>query len=70
MARTAVENDFIYLYGVILKEELQKSEVPFIIGIDQKKTSIIPYKGLAAVITPVKPPEFFPAAYRPSIKRP
>jgi hypothetical protein len=58
MAHTAVSNDFIYLYGVILKEELQKSEVPSIIGIDQKKTSVIPYKGLAAVITPVNPLNF------------
>jgi len=58
MTHTAVENDYIYLYGVVLKEELQKSEVPSIVGIDQKKTSVIPYKELAAVITPVNPLNF------------
>lgn len=58
MAHTTVENDFIYLYGVILKEELQKTEVPSIIGIDQKKASVIPYNKLAAVITPVNPLHF------------
>jgi Gas vesicle synthesis protein GvpL/GvpF len=58
MTHTSVETDFIYLYGVIPKEELQKSAVPSIVGIDQKKASIIPYKELAAVITPVNPLNF------------
>lgn len=58
MAQTTVETDFIYLYGVILKEELQKTEVPSIIGIDQKRASVIPYKELGAVITPVNPLNF------------
>jgi hypothetical protein len=58
MAHSTVETDFIYLYGVILMEELQKTEVPSIIGIDQKKSSVIPFKKLAAVITPVNPHNF------------
>ena len=36
MTHTKVETDFLYMYGVILAEELQKSEVPSIMGIDQQ----------------------------------
>ena len=53
MAHTTVKTDLIYLYGVILASELQETEVPPIIGIDQKKASIIRFKEVAAVITPV-----------------
>lgn len=53
MPNTRVDTDFLYLYGVILTEELQESEVPSILGIDQKKAIIKIYKDLAAVITPV-----------------
>lgn len=58
MTHTTVETDFIYLYGVILSEELQRAEVPALIGIDQKKASVINFKELAAIITPVNPLKF------------
>ncbi|MEH7012470.1 GvpL/GvpF family gas vesicle protein [Neobacillus niacini] len=58
MAHTTVETDFLYLYGVIFKEELQKTEVPSIIGIDLKRATVINFKELAAVITPVNPLHF------------
>ncbi|NYE06808.1 hypothetical protein F4694_003588 [Bacillus niacini] len=58
MTHTPVGTDFIYLYGVILSEELQKAEVPVLIGIDQKKASVLKFKELAAIITPVNPHQF------------
>lgn len=58
MTHTSVENDIIYLYGVILAEELEKTEVPSLIGIDQKSVYVIRVKELAAVITPVNPHNF------------
>lgn len=58
MTHTTLETDFIYLYGVILSEELQSSEVPVLVGIDQKKATVLHYKELAAVITPVNPHKF------------
>ena len=53
MSHTNVKTELIYLYGVILASELQETEVPPIIGIDQKKASIIRFKEVAAVITSV-----------------
>jgi hypothetical protein len=58
MAHTKTDTDFIYLYGVILAEELENSDIPAIIGIDQKRVSIIYFKELAAVITPVNPHKY------------
>jgi hypothetical protein len=55
MTNTSVETDFLYLYGVVLFEELQTTEVPAIIGIDQKQATVLNFKELAAVITPVNP---------------
>ena len=58
MTHTSVDTDYIYLYGVILSEELQRSEVPAMIGIDQNDTTVLNYKELAAVITTVNPHKF------------
>ncbi|MGG1677068.1 GvpL/GvpF family gas vesicle protein [Neobacillus sp. NRS-1170] len=53
MTLTEIGTDFIYIYGVILTEELQYFEIPTFKGIDQKPFYTTPYKDLAAVITPV-----------------
>ncbi|MGG3564290.1 GvpL/GvpF family gas vesicle protein [Neobacillus rhizosphaerae] len=53
MSYTRVMTDFIYIYGVILAEELQYSEVPSILGIDHKEVTFKTFNNLAAVITPV-----------------
>jgi hypothetical protein len=53
MSHTRVHTDFLYMYGVILAEELQTSEIPSIVGIDQKNVTTFIYKDIAAVITPV-----------------
>lgn len=58
MPHTSVETHYIYLYGVILTEELEKTEVPSFIGIDQKNVHVIKVKELAAVVTPVDPHNF------------
>jgi hypothetical protein len=58
MTHTTVDTDFLYLYGIILARELGDVEIPSIIGIDQKRASVIPYKELAAVVTPVNPLNF------------
>jgi hypothetical protein len=58
MTFTSVEIDFLYLYGIVLFEELEKTEVPSIIGIDQKRSTVLNFKDLAAVITPVNPLNF------------
>ncbi|MCM3690628.1 GvpL/GvpF family gas vesicle protein [Neobacillus niacini] len=58
MTHITAETDFLYLYGIILAKELKDAEIPAIIGIDQKRASVIPYKELAAVITPVNPLNF------------
>lgn len=55
---TKVKTDFLYMYGVILAEELQTTEVPSIMGIDQRTATIKIYKELAAVITPVNALDF------------
>ena len=43
------------MYGVILAEELEKSEVPSIMGIDQNPATVKTFKNLAAIITPSMP---------------
>jgi hypothetical protein len=53
MSHTRVNTDFLYMYGVILAEELQTSGIPSIVGIDQKNITTIIYKDIAAVLTPV-----------------
>ncbi|MFS0777938.1 GvpL/GvpF family gas vesicle protein [Neobacillus sp. 3P2-tot-E-2] len=58
MTHTTVETDFIYLYGVILSEELNRTEVPSIIGMDKKNATVLKFKELAAIITPVNPQQF------------
>ena len=68
MSHTEVETDFLYMYGVILAEELEKSEVPSIIGIDQNPAIVKIFKNLAAIITSGQCPKFFPTTNRPSFK--
>ncbi len=58
MTHTEVETDFLYMYGVILTEELQKSEVPSIMGIDQNPVTVKIFENLAAIITPVNAQDF------------
>jgi hypothetical protein len=58
MTHTKATTDFLYLYGVILAEELQSLEVPAIMGIDQKTVTLKIFKNLAAVITPVNAQNF------------
>ncbi|MED1470788.1 GvpL/GvpF family gas vesicle protein [Bacillus salipaludis] len=53
MLNTKLETNFLYMYGFILSEELQKSEVPSILGINQKETTTIKFQDLAAVVTSV-----------------
>ncbi|MEH7118219.1 GvpL/GvpF family gas vesicle protein [Neobacillus vireti] len=58
MASTRIVTDYLYLYGVILAEELQDSEVPSILGIDGKLITIKKYIELAAIFTPVSADNF------------
>ncbi|MED4226367.1 GvpL/GvpF family gas vesicle protein [Neobacillus cucumis] len=58
MASTGAATDFLYLYGVILVEELQTKEVPSIMGIDGKAVSDVFYKRIAACYTPVNAQTF------------
>jgi len=58
MSHTKVNTDFLYLYGVILTEELRASGIPNILGIDEKVVTTKIYKDLAAVITPVNAQNF------------
>ncbi|PLS07158.1 GvpL/GvpF family gas vesicle protein [Neobacillus cucumis] len=58
MASTRIVPDYLYLYGVILAEELQDSEVPSIMGIDGELIKIKIHKELAAIITPVNADSF------------
>jgi len=58
MTQIKATTDFIYMYGVILAEELQSLDVPAIMGIDQKTVTLKIYKNLAAVITPVNAHNF------------
>jgi len=58
MSYTKVDTDFLYMYGVILAEELQSSGIHSILGIDQKMASAKIYKDLAGVITPVSAQHF------------
>ncbi|WHY03019.1 GvpL/GvpF family gas vesicle protein [Neobacillus sp. DY30] len=58
MTHTTAGTNFIYLYGVILAEELENTDVPAILGIDQKNVTIINFKELAAVITSVDPQKY------------
>lgn len=58
MPLTNKDTYFIYLYGVIRAEELNRSEIPSIIGIDQQSITLIKVKDIAAVITPVDPRSF------------
>ncbi|MFP7296585.1 GvpL/GvpF family gas vesicle protein [Neobacillus niacini] len=58
MAHTSVETYFLYLYGVIPREELENKEIPSFCGIDQKDTKVISVNELAALITLVNPQNF------------
>ncbi|WP_026567040.1 GvpL/GvpF family gas vesicle protein [Bacillus sp. UNC41MFS5] len=58
MTHTKATTDFIYMYGVILAEELQSLDVPAIKGIDQKTVTLKIFKDFAAVITPVNAQNF------------
>ena len=58
MSHIEVDTDFLYMYGVILAEELEKSEVPSIIGIDQNPAIVKTFKNLAAIITSVNAQHF------------
>ncbi|MEH7084575.1 GvpL/GvpF family gas vesicle protein [Neobacillus drentensis] len=58
MSHTKVNTDYLYLYGVILTEEIRTSVIPNILGIDEKVATTKIYKDLAAVITPVNAQNF------------
>jgi Gas vesicle synthesis protein GvpL/GvpF len=58
MTQTKAATDFLYLYGVIPTVELQETEAPLIIGIDQKNVLLKCFKELTAIITPVNPQYF------------
>ena len=53
MNRTIADADYIYMYGVIPAEELQRSTFPSFIGIDQNPVTVKIFKDLAAIITSV-----------------
>jgi hypothetical protein len=58
MSHTNVDTDLLYMYGVILAETLQTSDIPSIWGIDEKMVSTRIYKDLAVVITPINDQSF------------
>jgi hypothetical protein len=58
MPLTTKDTYYIYMYGVIIAEELNRSEIPSIKGIDQQSITFIKVKDIAAVITPVDPHRF------------
>ncbi|WP_160724736.1 GvpL/GvpF family gas vesicle protein [Bacillus sp. USDA818B3_A] len=58
MTQTKLETNFIYLYGVILTEELQNMAVPAIVGMDQKVVTIKAHNDLTAIVTLVQAVKF------------
>jgi hypothetical protein len=53
MTQKATGTHSLYMYGVIIAKELQLSELPSIMGIDQHNITMQIVKDIAAVITPV-----------------
>lgn len=53
MPLTNNDTYYLYMYGVIIAEELNQSEIPSVMGIDQKGITFIRIKDIAALITPV-----------------
>lgn len=58
MTQTEIETNFLYLYGIVFAKELQRSEVPIIMGIDQNPITVKIHKNIAAIITTVNPHHF------------
>lgn len=58
MSDTKKESDYLYVYGIIPKEELFDSVFPSLAGIDQQPTIAIEFNDLAAFTTPVNPQKF------------
>ncbi|MEO2075603.1 MAG: GvpL/GvpF family gas vesicle protein [Bacillus sp. (in: firmicutes)] len=58
MSQTRVVTEYIYMYGVILSEELQSSVIPSILGMEQRGVTVKIFNGLAAIITPVSSQNF------------
>ncbi|MFD0824878.1 GvpL/GvpF family gas vesicle protein [Neobacillus sp. M.A.Huq-85] len=58
MTNTKLETEFLYVYGIILTEELPTTEVPSILGIDQKMTGLLTVKDVTAVTTSVNSNDF------------
>ena len=50
--------DYLYVYGMIPKEELSENDVPSLLGIDQKPTTAIIFKDIVAIATLVNPQTF------------
>ncbi|GAM14472.1 GvpL/GvpF family gas vesicle protein [Mesobacillus selenatarsenatis] len=50
--------DYLYVYGIIPKEELSKSVLPLIIGIDQQPSTAMKFNDIVAIATPVNPQKF------------
>jgi hypothetical protein len=47
------KDTYIYMYGVVLAEELSQSKIPSVKGIDQQVITFIIVRDLAAITTPV-----------------
>jgi hypothetical protein len=51
-------SDYLYVYGIMPKEELSESVLPSIIGIDHQPTTAIKFKDIVAIATQVNPQIF------------
>lgn len=58
MSDEKIHTDYLYVYGIIPKEELAESNIPSIVGIDQQPATAFKYKDIVAIATPVNPQKF------------
>lgn len=58
MSDTTIHQDYLYVYGIIPKEELSDRVVPTMVGIDQQPTIPIAFNEIVAIATPVNPQKF------------
>jgi hypothetical protein len=58
MIQSAIQTDYIYVYGFTYLTEFKQTKIPSITGIDGKPISMIPYDDLVAITTSVSTEKF------------
>ena len=58
MSEEKNQTDYLYVYGIIPKEELTESVIPSIVGIDNQPITSITFKDIVAIATQVNPQTF------------